>query len=34
MPSAELVLFANETHMLPVERHRAVARAIAGFLGL
>lgn len=32
IPSAELVLFANETHMLPLERPRDVARAVETFL--
>ncbi|HEU4886568.1 MAG TPA: alpha/beta hydrolase [Thermoanaerobaculia bacterium] len=32
IPAAELVLFANETHMLPLERPRPVARAVETFL--
>ncbi len=32
LPSCELVLVANETHMLPLERPRRVAGAIAAFL--
>jgi pimeloyl-ACP methyl ester carboxylesterase len=32
IPPAELVLFARETHMLPLERPRDVARAIETFL--
>ena len=32
IPSAQLKLFKGETHMLPVERPRGVARAIAAFL--
>jgi pimeloyl-ACP methyl ester carboxylesterase len=32
IPAARLVLFENETHMLPLERPRAVAAAIEAFL--
>jgi pimeloyl-ACP methyl ester carboxylesterase len=32
MPSARLTLLAKETHMVPLERPRAVAAAIAAFL--
>lgn len=32
IPSSSLELFAEETHMLPVERSRDVARAISAFL--
>ncbi len=33
IPTAQLRLFEKETHMLPVERARAVAKATACFLG-
>lgn len=32
IPSGQLKLFKNETHMLPVERARDVRRVVAGFL--
>ena len=32
IPSAQLKLFRHETHMLPVERARDVAKAVKAFL--
>jgi pimeloyl-ACP methyl ester carboxylesterase len=32
IPAARLELFRNETHMLPIERARDVARVVSGFL--
>jgi hypothetical protein len=34
IPSAQLKLFKDETHMLPVERARDVRKVVAGFLDL